>query len=250
MSNTQLLEQLRGHFPSHKFAAEHLHQLHKGRFANAIVYRYQHDNLDIVIKDFHHSPWFVRKSVAKMFVNQEVKALTRLQGIPGISRHCYRLSELGMAYPYVAGTPLRTLAKEGKVLSESFFRQMEKMVAAMHRRGIVHLDLRNLGNVLCTEQGTPHFIDFQSAIGYRRFPRWLQRFMRGSDLSGAYKAWKKLGNTPLPAEKAQFFERYNQVRKRWIFRGYPIHRAQVRLHAFATQILSFEFVRNIFEKFL
>ncbi|HEA15968.1 MAG TPA: serine/threonine protein kinase [Pseudoalteromonas prydzensis] len=245
MIEATLLHQLQQQFPDHQFTVNNLKVMHRGRFANAIVYRYTDLQLDLVIKDFQHSPWWVRKTFAPLSVNQEYKGLARLAGITGVSGRFLRLSPLAVAYDYIEGTPLKQLVQQNKVLPVSFFKDFERLVALMHRRGVVHLDLRNLGNVLCSHDGKPYIIDFQSAIRYARFPRWLQRFMRGADMSGVYKAWAKLSEQPLPDAKADYLSNFNHVRKRWIFRGYPIQRAYMWGCGVATQIAS-----AIMERFL
>lgn len=250
MIESTILTQLQSQFPDHQFTINNLHVVHKGRFANAIVYRYKNDGIDLVIKDFQHSPWIVRKSFARLSVNQEYKGLKRLSGIAGISERFCKLSPVAVAYDYIEGVSLRSLDKQGEQLPKSFFSDLERIVAKIHRRGVVHLDLRNLGNILCSEDGKPYIIDFQSAITYSRFPKWLQRFMRGADMSGVYKAWNKLSDQPLPQYKADYLTQFNQVRKRWIFRGYPVHRAYLWVSGAVTQVLNSELVRSIIERFL
>ena len=245
MIEATLLMQLQQQFPEHQFVADNLKVVHTGRFANAIVYRYTDQQLDLMIKDFQHSPWWVRKTFAPLSVNQEYKGLARLAGITGVSGRFLRLSPIAVAYDYITGTPLKQLVQQKQVLPVSFFKDFERLVALMHRRGVVHLDLRNLGNVLCSDDGKPYIIDFQSTIRYARFPRWLQQFMRGADMSGVYKAWAKLADQPLPDAKADYLSNFNHVRKRWIFRGYPIQRAYMWGCGMATQIVS-----AIMERFL
>lgn len=247
MSDQNVLNQLRQQFPQHEFAPAKLQIMHKGRFANAIVYRYHDDKRDLVIKDFHHSPWFIRKTFARLFVNQETKALARLNGLPGVSPEYYRLSPISVAYSHIDGTPLRALSKQHQQLPVSFFHDLEHMVSSMHRRGLVHLDLRNMGNILCGDDGKPYFIDFQSSLRYARFPRWLQGFMRGADLSGVYKGWLALCEHPLPQVKERFFHNYNKIRKRWIFKGYPLHRARIRLSSLCTQVIGCDLIRRLME---
>lgn len=231
-----LLAQLKQQFPDHQFTTDNLKVVHKGRFANAIVYRYNDDRLDLIIKDFQHSPWWVRKTFARLSVNQEYKGLLRLAGITGISGQFSRLSPVALAYTYIAGTPLKELAQQQQSLPVSFFKDFERLVASMHRRGLVHLDLRNLGNVICGTDGKPYIIDFQSTMRYARFPRWLQQFMRGADMSGVYKAWTKLSDQPLPDARANYLSNFNHVRKRWIFKGYPIRRAYMWGCGMATHV--------------
>ncbi|MEL0638102.1 RIO1 family regulatory kinase/ATPase [Marinomonas sp. TI.3.20] len=249
MNEQKLISQLAERFPQRDFHVDNLSVLHKGRFANAIVYRYKDDHFDFVIKDFQHSPWFVRKTLARLFINQEYKALKRLNGMDGVSDEYHRLSSIGIAYAFIEGVPLRTLSKQGEKIPKAFFNQLEHMVSEMHRRGLVHLDLRNLGNVILGKDGKPYFIDFQSAMTFDRFPVWLQRYMRGADLSGVYKGWSAVCELPVTGYKKIFFTNFNQFRKRWIFRGYPIHRASLWLIGLASQLPGAGLLRSITDRF-
>lgn len=246
---SRVLTALARQFPDRSFAYDKLTVMHKGRFANAIVFRYCDDGLDLVIKDFSHCPLPVRWTAGRFFIGREAKALGRLGGIKGVAASHYRLSPLMLAYPFIAGQPLRSLTRSGETLPRGFFESLEKMVGQMHRRGVVHLDLRNLGNVLRGDDGQPYFIDFQSSMRFGPFPRWVQTFMRGADLSGVYKAWRALCDEPLPARKGRFFDNFAQVRKRWIFKGYPLTRTANRMKLLSTQLASGELLRNFLERF-
>lgn len=249
MIENNLLAQLQQQFVEHEFMQQHLSVVHKGRFANAIVYRYQDDKFDLIVKDFSQSPWFVRKTFARFSVNQEYKGLSRLANLDAVANRFSRLSPIAVAYDYIEGTPLRSLMHQGKTLPASFFADLERQVAKMHRQGIVHLDLRNMGNILCGSDGKPYIIDFQSTISFSRFPRWLQRFMRGCDMSGVYKAWDKLSDTPLPQAKHNYLQRFNHVRKRWIFKGYPVQRAYAWGAALVTQLIDSDLIRSFTDRF-
>lgn len=243
----QLLAQ---RFPDHQFSVQCLQVLHQGRFANAMVYRYHDDQYDLVIKDFSHSPRGIRWSLGRLLTAQETRAFDCLQGLKGVSPHHYALSSVTLAYDFIPGTPLRALSQAGEQLPARFFLQLERMVAALHRRGMVHLDLRNMGNILCGRDGEPYFIDFGSAIRYRRFPRWARQFMRGADLTGVYKGWRSLGRASFPDSRKAFLARYNQVRKRWIFRGYPLRRLSAYLNLILAPLLSDQVLLGVLEKFM
>ncbi|SEG86209.1 RIO1 family regulatory kinase/ATPase domain-containing protein [Marinobacterium lutimaris] len=230
LQQSTVLTSLQQQFPDLRFHPENLSVLRDtGHCANAVVMRYKDNNLDLVIKDFARCNWLLRKTFARFIVGHEAQVLNRLAGQPGITPNCYRLSESMLAYPFIEGTPLSKIKQSGQRLPRQFFTDFEKLVSRMHQQGLVHLDLRNLGNVLVGPDGKPYCIDFQSAIGFRSFPAGLQRFMKGADITGVYKAWKILCEEPLPAEHAVYLEEYNQVRKRWIFRGYPVARLKRRL---------------------
>lgn len=217
---------LRKNFSPHPFSVENLTVIHQGRFANAIVFRYRDNDYDLVIKDYSHCPTIVRKTVGRLFIAHEAKILKRLQGIQGVAPQGYKLSELMLAYPYIEGSSLSVLRRRGKRLPPAFFRELESTVRQMHHRGVVHLDMRNLGNILCGQDGRPYLIDFQSALGFARLPRWLQPLLRATDLSGVYKGWLALCDAPLAPRKRRFFDSFNRIRKLWVFRGYPLIRSR------------------------
>lgn len=230
IQQNNVLISLQQQFPGLRFHPENLSVLRDtGHCANAVVLRYKDSNIDLVIKDFARCNWLLRKTFARFIIAHEAGALNRLAGISGIAPHCYRLGESMLAYPFIEGTPLNRIKRSDQRLPRQFFTDFETLVSRIHQQGVVHLDLRNLGNVLVGPDGKPQCIDFQSAIGFRSFPAGLRRFMQGSDISGIYKAWKILCEEPLPAEKEAFLDEYNQLRKRWIFRGYPVARLKKRL---------------------
>jgi serine/threonine protein kinase len=71
---------------------------------------------------------------------------------------------------YVQGRPARRAVGELPD-SRAFVRALEGTVRQMHRRGVVHLDLKHRSNLLVTEQGDPLVLDFESAVRFN--PRSL-----------------------------------------------------------------------------
>ncbi len=233
----------------HDFNQEHLQILHEGRFANAVVYRYQDDSYNLVIKDFSSRNWLVKNTMGRLSIRQEFAAMSALQGIEGITPECYLLTDYTIAYRYFEGDTLKGYAKKGHQLQPTFLHKLEQMIREIHARGWVHLDLRNMENILIDDHGNPAIIDFQSCMRWHKFPIWLQKFMRYADITGAYKAWTRYGATQLPRHKQTFLTKYNATRKLWVFRGYPIHRMNLKLKAMAASILSMDLVRSFMELF-
>lgn len=218
----KVIAALQKQFPSRSFSQEKISVLHKGRFANAIVFRYRDDNLDLVIKDYSHCPMILRQSIGRLFIDREHKNLQRLRGLSALTENSYKLSPIMLAYPYVEGRSLADLRKQKEKLPVEFFQTMEQRVAEMHERGVVHLDLRNMGNILCTAEGEPHFIDFQSAFSVNRVPRRFRNLMKATDISAVYKSWATLCEEPLTKEKRAFLDDFNKMRRFWVLRGYPL----------------------------
>lgn len=225
----KILAELAAQFPSHSFAPESLRVQHRGRMANALVFRYYDTEYDLTIKDFRPCPWIVGQTFGRICIGKEFRSMDVLQDLPCVTPMVRRLSPRTVAYSYIPGKPLNALHKESSPLPEAFFQRMEEMVAAMHARGIVHLDLRNMGNILCGDDGQPYFIDFQSSMRLKWVPRPLRGLIQGADISAVYKAWNRLGATPLPPEKKDYLEEFNRIRKFWVLKGYPLSHLWARL---------------------
>ncbi|MDR2863908.1 MAG: hypothetical protein LBV54_08600 [Puniceicoccales bacterium] len=207
-------------FPQARLTPDALVSKHQGRFANAHVFHYRDENYDLIIKDFFHCPCAIRATLGRLGAYREFVALSKLQGLPGISPSVYRLSPIAIAYTHISGKTLSDL--KGKTLPPAFFHALETLVTRIHERGFVHLDMRNMGNILCGDNGSPYLIDFQSAISLQNLPGPLRDLLCATDRSGIYKAWSRYCGEPLPSDKKQFLDNFNRLRKFWVLRGYPI----------------------------
>ncbi len=230
-----ILSSLQKNIKSIKGNEENLTILNKGQFANAIVYRYKDEDHDYTIKDFYHCPFIIRVTFGRIMARIEHNVIKRLSSLNGIASEVHLITPYTVAFSYVDGKPLKALKKEGIKLEKEFFLKLEKLVDDMHSRGIVHLDLRNFGNIICSKDGNPYIIDFQSSISSKKLPDRIKKILEDSDMSGVYKAWNKLGAVPLPREKKLFLEEFNQLRKVWVFRGYPITRLKKKLKKYFAQ---------------
>jgi len=192
--------------------------LARGRLANADVRLVECGGRRWVVKDFLSCPGWVRHTVGRWFIRRELKALKRLQGIPGIAENPVRVDAFALAYGYVEGRALNEFPLGQP--SADFFLALETTVKAMHARGIAHLDLRNRGNVLVGVAQQPVLIDFQS---YVILPRWippLARYLEKIDLSGVYKAWERSLPGTLDETRQGLLDSVNAWRKWWVLKGY------------------------------
>lgn len=116
----------------------------------------------VVVKDFAPRAAFVRRFLGPWLLRREVRAYARLEGIPSIPRLIGWLDRTAIVLEHRPGVPLsRRLAGQ---VSPDFISCLEAVIAEMHRRGIVHLDLRHRSNVLAGSDGRPIVIDFASAL--------------------------------------------------------------------------------------
>ena len=136
--------------------------LRDGRAANAIVWRLQKNGITWTVKDFSKRSWFVRTFIGPFLIRRELAALSRLKNINGIAGRAFRIDRSAMAVEFLEGDSLERIAPER--ITVEYLRQLEDLISVMHSRGVVHLDLRGLGNVLVRPDGTPGLIDFQAAM--------------------------------------------------------------------------------------
>jgi len=196
--------------------------LNCGRIGNATVFRYRDFQRDLTIKDFSESPWLMRNTFGKLFIKNEVSKMLKLRKNKSIPEGVKRISPYTLAFKYVEGKPLKGI--HGKVLDKEFFITLEKNVKEMQDKNIVHLDLRNLGNIIMGKDGYPYIIDFQSSISAKFLPKFLRKILLDSDLSGVYKAWDKKCVEELDEGRRKFLEKFNKIRKVWILKGYPLEK--------------------------
>lgn len=196
--------------------------LNCGKIGNATVFRYKDFNRDLTIKDFSESPWLIRNTFGRLFIQNEVSKMVKLRGNKSIPSEVERISPYALAFKYIEGKPLKGI--HGKVLNKEFFITLEKNVKRMQDKNIVHLDLRNLGNIIMGKDGYPYIIDFQSSLGVKYLPKFLRKLLFDSDLSGVCKAWNKRCVEDLDEGRRKFLEKFNKIRKVWILKGYPLQR--------------------------
>lgn len=166
-------------------------RLNRGRRANGDVIRIEIGaNVSVVVKDFAPRSRFVRKILAHRLLAREVRAYERLAGLSGIPRFLGWVDSEAIGLEYCPGV-LVSRSLRGK-LPASFLDELEVLVAQMHRRGVVHLDLRHRSNVLANESGHPIVLDFGSAVCFdptTRLGRACVRLLGRID-DGAVRKWR------------------------------------------------------------
>jgi len=148
--------------------------LNRGSRANPDVLLVRHAGRLLVVKDFAPRGAWVRRWLGPWISARELRAWRALTGHAAVPRLLGRIDRLAFAVEYRPGQSL--FAAHRQPLAEGFLGELAQALAEMHRRGVVHLDLRNRTNVLCDESGRPVLIDFGSALVFEPGSfgaRWL-----------------------------------------------------------------------------
>ena len=136
--------------------------LNRGRWGNPDVLLVGTSNASVVVKDFAPRNVWVRRSFGRWLISREERIYRRLDGLACVPRLLRRLDRDAIVIEYRPGVLLsRSLAGS---LPEMFLAELEATISAMHRRGVVHLDLRHRSNILAGTDGHPVVLDFASAL--------------------------------------------------------------------------------------
>lgn len=148
----------------------------------ARVYLTRIDRHTAVVKDYNDQFFLFRLLVSRQLVRRELKAYQRLDGCPGTPRLLAQLDGCGLILEYIPGKLLSKM--DPQQLSPEVFDRLRELVEEMHRRGVVHRDIRRK-NILITPAGQPFLIDFNTALarepGYRPINNWFFRLFREID---------------------------------------------------------------------
>jgi RIO-like serine/threonine protein kinase len=129
----------------------------------------------MVRRDVGAARWWAR-AFARRAAAREARALARLAGIDGVP------ALLGwdgreLLRGYIDGRPMQQAQPRGR----AYYRDALRLLARLHRRGIVHNDLAKEPNWLVREDGRPALVDFQIAWTRGRRGR-LFRLLAREDL--------------------------------------------------------------------
>ncbi len=219
--------------------------LSKGRAGNARVYRVDMPEGSFVIKDFRKSPWWIRWTWGRWMVAHEYALMKRMEGVPGVPQKLFKVDAYAFGMELLPGEALGDInqrnadiergVRQGEVtnVSGSFFRDLERLMCAMHRRGVTHLDTRNAKNIMVLPGNKPGLIDFQSGVILRKWhPKCVKQILRLADLSSVYKHYYHLycgldgrlhePSDGFPASRAYLFLAHLRLRKFWVLKGYKL----------------------------
>ncbi|MDP4547692.1 hypothetical protein [Marinobacter sp. MDS2] len=143
----------------------------------------------------------------QMLARHEYRMLKAVEGLPFTPSEVYRCADCSEAiqYQYVDGVSLKELARRGDVPND-FFMKLYASVQQMHKSGVVHFDLGNSGNVLCSPAGEPKIIDFGSAVFFRLLPGVIGDWARKKDRMGVLKLWYRFDRDSMPREMQAHYQ--------------------------------------------
>jgi RIO-like serine/threonine protein kinase len=117
----------------------------------------ERDGVRVIRRDVAAARWWAR-GFARRAAAREARALVKLDGIDGVPA-LLGWNGRELLRSYMTGAPMQ----QAQPRDRAYYRQALRLLAVLHRRGIVHNDLAKEPNWLVREDGRPALVDFQIA---------------------------------------------------------------------------------------
>ena len=172
-----------------------------------------------ILKDFSRTPWPARL-LGRLQIRREIRALRLLRGVPGIPACGGRAGRYGLLIERVEGERITRWCERNPGGRAALFARLDRLVASIHARGVVHVDLRKRDNILVTPEGRPYLIDFNASFRFdRRRPlgRALLAVARRIDTQALLKWKSRLAPGLLRPGEVRSTRRMAVLRRLWIF---------------------------------
>jgi predicted Ser/Thr protein kinase len=157
--------------------------IHEGRGFQSSVFLVEMNGQRAAVKDYSRAPRKFRRFVAPLLISREVKALRALESTPGVPRLVKKIDRLAFAMEFIDGTPIADF-EEG-ALDPQVFPRVQKVIDAIHAKGVSHCDLKRRSNLVVTPEGEIYLVDFAAAVvgkkPLRFFNNWFQKKMAEID---------------------------------------------------------------------
>jgi RIO-like serine/threonine protein kinase len=181
----------------------------KGGFLSPVVSLVSHEGRPAVLKDYRARNPITRAVLGPILARREFAILRHLEGIPGIPRAYAVVGGRALLLEYVPGRAIHKF-RPGE-LPDLVFQRLCETVRAMHRRGVVHLDLRQKKNII-VDGDRPYLLDFANAV---RGPAAAP--LRRIDESALLKFKRRTFPHLLTDEDRRRLEAHRFWRRFWIF---------------------------------
>lgn len=202
-----------------KYIREHtVRVLRPGEKARPDVRLVSLNGRQVVVKDYASNGTLFKRVLGAYLVWRERMALERAAGLDGVPQLAADLGPYALVTEYMDATEVT--AAPPHLLDEAFFERLSQLIGGLHRRGIVHGDLKNLGNILVTDDGRPRLVDLTSAFitGSNPCTALLFPFLSDDDHKAILKLKKRCAPHLLSAEEEATLEHQSSIERgfRWV----------------------------------
>lgn len=170
---------------------DHLTLLNEGGWGNGDVFLGERNGERMVVKTYRRKPAPIRL-IGRYLLARERRAYRLLEGIRGVPQLQPCQDPTSLAMEYVPGDKISRRISSPE--APEVLKSLRALIAALHERGLYHMDLRNQGNILVDKDNQATVLDFASAVivrGRNPLSRCVAALCRRFDLYGVSK-WEQL----------------------------------------------------------
>ncbi len=205
--------------------------LSRGSSWKPSVWLWEGEEGTCVVKDLEDLPGWGRP-LAAWLLRRELRSLERAAGVEGVPRVLGRLDRRAVCLERRPGRPLDREAFQERPREHA--EALRRAVAALHARGVFHLDLRQRQNLLVDEEGGLSLVDFGAAWA----PSLPLRLLLGPvlawvDRQAVLKYLARYAPGEMRPEEARALLRGLRWRRLWLFSP---HRARGEAEAARRQL--------------
>jgi len=184
-------------------------QLHKPE-----IRLYEVEGARFVVKDGAGIHAFIKLLMSRRTQRKEVEVYKRLQGVAGVPGLLGVLDRDAFCIEFIEG---ETLARGlGPKRLEPAIEDLGRVIAAIHDRRVVHLDLKQKRNVVVKPDNTVAVIDFQSAICFKNI-RFFFALLKQRDIAGLIKFKGRYLPDLLTPSESKRYDKEKLLAKLWPF---------------------------------
>ncbi len=143
----------------------------------------------LVVKTYSDKNALIRR-LGQFLISREKRAYRILAGNPGIPEMIVSQNPDVLVMQHIAGQRMKRPVFERA--GPQVITRLREVLDAMHDKGLCHMDLRNQGNILVTDDNQVYLLDFASSVKWRGrwfLTRWLGRLYRRFDEYG-FRKWQ------------------------------------------------------------
>jgi len=154
------------------------------------IWRIEENGHKAIVKDFRYNGFLYRNIIGRFLIWREAKAYRNLRNLKGVPAFYGSLGGITLIVEEIGGTDIEELEVISS-LSDTFYKELKDLIKKVHKRGLVHCDLKRAPNIMLGSDGKPYIVDWASAISkreFRFFPMKLiyERFIK-DDLNAVTK---------------------------------------------------------------
>jgi serine/threonine protein kinase len=191
-------------------------KLKKVKIYGPDVHLIQIEEMRSVEKTYRERPLVVR-CIGRILMWWESFIYSKLYDVQGIPRLISRPDPYTIRITYIEGENLR----DAKTKPDAqYFASLKEIIAKIHDRGVVHLDLRNRRNYLIDAHGMPYIVDFGSCL-YIPWPSFLLGMLSKIDWIGFLKIKHNFAPELITEQDQRLFSIGNLLSRLWVIGKVP-----------------------------